>query len=195
MARLAGEMRSTTTSGKLGGQSRHLSVALTTLGCAVTLAACGSSGSRPKTSDGPYGPKSSPAALSRCMRANGVSSFPDPIAGPGGVGLPLMVGSDGTLTAEGKTFAGPVLQSAERACRTYLPPAGGPPQQVSASQRRQALTFARCMRARGVPSFPDPTFSAGAAAGTPAIDPQSPAFRSAAHECGGGGNGWISSPG
>jgi hypothetical protein len=124
------------------------------------------------------------------MRANGVSGFPDPIAGPGGEGLPLTVNSDGSLTAEDKTFAGPALRSAERACKAYLPPAGGPPPQVAAKQRRQALAFARCMRAHGVPSFPDPTFSGTAPAGLPAgIDPQSPAFRSAARACGVAGNG------
>ncbi len=127
------------------------------------------------------------------MRANGVSGFPDPIAGPSGaVGLPLMEGPDGSLTAEGKTFAGPALVSAERACKAYLPPAGGPSPQVSAEQRRQALAFARCMRAHGVPNFPDPTFSGGGSAGTPAgINPQSPMFRSAARVCGAGGAGNI----
>ena len=127
------------------------------------------------------------------MRANGVSGFPDPIAGPSGaVGLPLSLNTDGSLTAEGQTFAGPALRSAERACKVYLPPAGGPPPQVAAQQRRQALTFARCMRAHGVPSFPDPTFSGGPQAGPPAgVDPQSPAFRSAARACGAGGSGNI----
>ena len=124
------------------------------------------------------------------MRANGVSGFPDPIAGPSGaVGLPLSENSDGSLTAEGKTFAGPALRKAERVCAVYLPPAGGPPPQVSA-QYRQTLAFARCMRKHGVPDFPDPTFSGGQKAGLPAgVDPQSPAFRSAARVCGAGGSG------
>ena len=127
------------------------------------------------------------------MRANGVSGFPDPIAGPSGaVGLPVAESSDGSLTAEGKTFAGPALRSAERICAAYLPPAGGPSPQISADERRQALAFARCLRAHGVPSFPDPTFSGGAPAGPPAgVDPQSPAFHSAARVCGAGGSGNI----
>jgi hypothetical protein len=184
-------MPRTTTTGALGAHSRLLSVALAAVGC-VTLAACGTSGSppststNPSTSTGPYGPANSPAALSRCMRANGVSGFPDPIAGPdGGEGLPLTMNSDGSLTAEGKTFAGPALRSAERACKAYLPPAGGPPPQVSAEQQRKALAFARCMRAHGVPNFPDPAFSGNGPAGPPAgINPQAPAFRSAARVCG-----------
>jgi hypothetical protein len=173
-----------------------VSVALAALGCAVTLAACGSSGSRPSASTGPYGPKNSPATLSRCMRANGLSGFPDPVAGPSGaVGLPLTVSSAGTLIAEGKTFAGPALQSAERACKAYLPPAGGPPPQVSAQQEHRALVFARCMRAHGVPNFPDPTFSNTGPNQVPIPGSQSPAFRSAARVCGAGGAGNFVTPG
>ena len=98
--------------------------------------------------------------------------------------------TDGSLTAEGKTFAGPALRSAEQTCKAYLPPAGGPPPKVRAQELRQELAFARCMRAHGVPNFPDPSSSSsGAQAGPPAgIDPQSPAFRSAARVCGAGGS-------
>ena len=94
----------------------------------------------------------------------------------GAVGLPLFENPDGSLTAEGQTFAGPALRSAERACKAYLPPAGGPPAKVRAQQLRQELAFARCMRAHGVPNFPDPS-SSWRPAGPPAgLDPQSPAF-------------------
>lgn len=161
--------------------------------CAVALAACGSSGSKPNASPGPYGLANSPVALSRCMRANRVSGFPDPSAGASGaVGLTLFVNADGSLTADGQAFAGPAVRSAERACKAYLPPAGGPSPQVSAEQRRQELALARCMRAHGVPNYPDPTSSAGGPSGpTAGIDPQSPAFRSAASACGAGGSGNI----
>ena len=116
------------------------------------------------------------------MRANALSGFPDPVAAPGGgEGLPLFVNADGSLTAEGRTFAGPALRSAERACKAYLPPAGGPPPKVRAQQLRRELAFARCMRANGVPNFPDPTSSSpsGQAGPPPGTDTQSPAFRSA----------------
>ena len=167
--------------------------ALALTSCAVVLAACGGSGSKPNASTRRYGLASSPAALSRCMRANGVSGFPDPITGPSGaVGLPLFENPDGSLTAEGQTFTGPALRSAERACKAYLPPAGGPPAKVRAQQLRRELAFARCMRAHGVPNFPDPSSSSSGPAGPPAgLDPQSPAFRSAARVCGADGAGNI----
>ncbi len=179
---------------------------LAAAGVALAVSGCAGSSRKATASTGHYGPASSPAALSRCMRANGVSGFPDPIAGPSGaVGLPLSENADGSLTAEGQTFAGPALRTAERVCAVYLPPAGGPPPPVSAEQQRQALAFARCMRAHGVPNFPDPTYSGGPPAGPPAginagsppadQQPVGPAFRSAIRVCGAGGRGNIASPG
>lgn len=45
------------------------------------------------------------------------------------------------------------------------------------------LQYARCIRAHGVPNFPDPTAHAGLAIPND-IDPQSPAFRAAQQACG-----------
>jgi hypothetical protein len=68
---------------------RHsLSIALAAASCALTIAACGSSSSKPSGSSSPYGPASSPAAMSRCMRANGVPNFPDPDAN-GNIQFPI----------------------------------------------------------------------------------------------------------
>jgi hypothetical protein len=168
---------------RIGSKPEHnrgIALMLATLGCAVAIAACGSSG---KSSNGSgSGGQSSGVAFAQCMRAHGLSGFPDPIAGEG---LPFTVNSDGSLTAEGRTFAGPALQSAEHACKAYLPPSGPPPQ-PSAEQVRRAVAFARCMRAHGVPNFPDPTFS-GAAGSVPLLgNQQSPAFQAAFRACGAG---------
>ncbi|MGH2843627.1 MAG: hypothetical protein ACRDKL_08595 [Solirubrobacteraceae bacterium] len=174
---------------RLRARSGALPILALALGSAVMLTACGRAAPKSATSGARYGPKNSPASLSRCMRANGVSGFPDPEAGPGGaVGLPLIVSSNGSLTAEGKSFSGPALRHAERVCKTYLPPAGGPPPQLVAAQRRRELAFAQCMRKHGVPSYPDPSLSGGGQAPPAGVDPQSPAFKTAARACGGGGN-------
>jgi hypothetical protein len=169
-------------------------IMLAAIACAMVIAACGSSSPKSAGTPDRYGPASSPASISRCMRAHGVSGFPDPRAGPnGGVGFPggLMVTGSDSMVVMGIPFSGPALLQAEKACKEYLPPGGASPQ-VSAEQRRQALAFARCMRSHGVPSFPDPTFSGGQKAGPPAgINPQAPAFRSAARACGAGGAGNI----
>ena len=134
---------------------RRIALGLTGV-AAATLAGCGGSSAKPNASTSPYGPASSPAALSRCMRANGVSGFPDPTAAPGGgVGLTLFVNGDGSLTAEGSTFAGPAVRSAERACTASTArrrPASGSPRGATAPG-----ADARALHAgtRG-PEFPGP---------------------------------------
>ena len=168
--------------------NRHsLSIALAGVSCAIAIAACGGSGARPSASSTPYGPKNSPASLSRCMRAHGLSNFPDPVAGSGGEGFPegLLVSSDGSLTVDGASFSGPALKSAEKACQEFLPPSGPPPA-LSESQKLAALAFARCMRTHGVPDFPDPTFSGrgGKQIALGSGNSQSPAFQHAAAACG-----------
>jgi len=159
------------------------------LACAVALAACGSSGSHgyhnPKY---PYGAPNVPISLSKCMRANGVSGFPDPREGPGGggVGWPggLIAEAPGELVVMGQPFAGPALVRAEQKCQEYMPPKGPPPA-LSAGQRAAALANAACMRRHGLPNFPDPTFNGPGQSLNlgPGLNPGSPAFKRAAEAC------------
>lgn len=155
--------------------------------CAVFVAACGS-GSH-ASGHSRYGPRSSPYALSECMRANGLTNFPDPTQGSGGLGFPggVIVSIEGDLTVDGTTFTGPALKRASQRCRTYLPPTGPPPR-LSEQQETQMLRLARCMRAHGVPNFPDPGSPArvnGAIKAVPIPGSNSPAFDRAAKVCGG----------
>jgi hypothetical protein len=81
---------------------------------------------------------------SECMRAHGVQ-VTDPFVEDGDV-------HPGTVD-DGEIDKNKVNQ-AEDACRQYATGRdAGPPQAVRVAQ---ALEFARCMRAHGVPNFPDP---------------------------------------
>ncbi len=169
-------------------RNRHrLSAVLVGAGCTIAIAACGSSGGSSGTGTSSSG--DSPALkFADCMRSNGVSNFPDP--SPGG-GLKLGIGPGSGINPQS-----PAFQSAQKVCAKLLPaPTGGPPQ-MTASQYRAALMFARCMRSHGLPDFPDPTRSAPDR-GTPilalrgmffqissGLNPMSPAFRQAAAACG-----------
>jgi hypothetical protein len=168
--------------------SRSVFGVLLAASCAVVLAACGSARSTGYHNPHyPYGAPNVPISESKCMRANGVPNFPDPIQGPGGVGLPQVSSSPGTLTVEGVALAGPAFEAAQKACKEYTTP-GGPPPAVSESEKQAAIANAECMRKHGVPNFPDPTFSGGQlSAGLGGVDPQSPAFKRAAAACGGAG--------
>jgi hypothetical protein len=88
-------------------------------------------------------------AFSRCMRSNGVPSFPDPQQFAGG-NVKLTIHQYGT--------GGPQFQAALSACNHLLPNRGS--QQTAQQTRTQLadeLSFARCMRSHGVSRFPDPT--------------------------------------
>lgn len=155
----------------LDPRRRHVMTALAVVGCAITVAACGSAG--PSTSNGTGGGDALALKFAACMRTHGVPNFPDP-------GVP--VGQPGS----GINPDAPAVQSSEQTCDklTNNPQPKGSP--ASAAQRRAALAQAACMRAHGVSHFPDPTFlpSGGTSVNLDGLNPQSPAFRRAQKICG-----------
>jgi hypothetical protein len=176
--------------------SQLMVIGVTAVGCALALAACGgSAGYNPAAATNPNS-STGPLALSQCMHSHGIKNFPDP--SNGGLSLATTPGS-GTVTADGITFSGPAFATAAKACAKLLPGGGGPAPQPTAQQKQRALEFAECMRKHGVPSFPDPTFSANggpkAASGLGGVNPSSPAFRKAVARCGGGSGPRLSIPG
>jgi hypothetical protein len=150
------------------------------MGCALALAACGSSSSKPSSAAG-----SSQLALAQCMRAHGVPNYPDPVKGPGGEGFPITASIGGsTLTVEGIPFSGPVFEAAEKTCKLFG--GGTAPPAVSESQKLALFHFAECMRKHGVPDYPDPTFPAGGGIERPnvaGLNPDAPSVTHAAAAC------------
>ncbi len=131
--------------------SRLVLAALIGASCAVVLAACGGGRSTGYHNQHyPYGAPNVPISMSKCMRANGVTNFPDPREGPNGGGVgwpgggPVMISSD-VLLIMGQQFAGPVVASAAKTCQEYMAPSGPPPV-VSESERVAAIANAECMR-------------------------------------------------
>jgi hypothetical protein len=130
----------------------------------LVAAACGGSASSAGPgAPNPGGSAGSPSTLaySACMRSHGVPSFPDP-------------DSSGHLPKADAHHLGvgdSQLQAAQRTCRRLLPRTGASfeedaqqcylagdcpadlVQQILTVQRR----YARCIRAHGVPGWPDPT--------------------------------------
>jgi hypothetical protein len=195
-------------------RARHLAAA--TLVSGVVVAGCGGSSPSPTAaaigggttnrsstatgdgaaSAGSTGPSAGPPvalAFAKCMRANGVPSFPDP--SPGG-------GFD--FHASAGVISSPAFKAAQAKCGKFLPGGGplspGPP--PSAETMAQLRRIAVCMRQHGVPQFPDPRTSVphgfspnpseyreitnyeGAILLYPAtIDPQSPAYEQATTAC------------
>ncbi len=93
------------------------------------------------------------------MRAHGVPNFPDPHVSVSGNGtsakVAVMVGGPGLNPKS------PAMRAAGRDCKGILPgPGGQSAAQLAAQQHTRELdmlSFAQCMRGRGIASFPDPT--------------------------------------
>ena len=156
----------------------------------TAIAGCGSTGAPSGTVTNTGSPSSGKIAsqglaFAKCMRANGVSNFPDP--------------SGGGLKLTPAIAQSPNFRTAQTACKQYLPNGGQPPV-TAPGARTAALAFAKCMRTHGVPNFPDPLVSAPSSlpAGPVAVldlhgmafelgagtNPGSPAFQQAMSDCG-----------
>lgn len=168
----------------------RFSVVGAAIGCAVVLAACGSTGpSSAQTST-----NATNAALlvkySACMRSHGVPEFPDPSTSQSGANSFGIDGYNFNLPAGLNTQA-PAYQSAEKACQGLIGSGGGGPARnpaIVAKARQAALAHAQCMREHGVPNFPDPTVSSNGGgivqrSGGGGINPRSPAFQQAQKIC------------
>jgi len=113
------------------------------------------------------------------MRSRGVPKFPDPNS-QGAIQVSSGMGIDPNSRA---------FQTAQQACQKELPGGGQPSPQQAAKAQQQMLKFSACMRAHGLPDFPDPTVSGGRVGlritGGPGsdLDPNSPTFQAAQKAC------------
>jgi hypothetical protein len=155
--------------------------------CALAIAACGASGAAAIHPAGTGTNASNPqaVAMSECMRAHGIRTFPDPVKGPGGVGLSVAATPGrATVTVAGIPFSGPAFTAAAKTCK--FGPGNNGRAGLSAAQRRGMLENAACMRRHGVPNFPDPTFGPkGGVKGVAGlgINVNAPTFVRANQEC------------
>jgi hypothetical protein len=187
----------------------RLLTATAILSVALALAGCGGSsspgvarlssakGASPSSSEsrgsspeeGPASLERAAVAYARCMRANGVPSFPDPNVGGGFL-----------FQARAGLTNSPLFRAAQAKCHKLLPPGPGSGAPPSAQTLARFLKIARCMREHGVHAFPDPRTSLPSNAFPPrggvisdiegvilvfasTIDQRSPAFERAAAAC------------
>jgi len=121
-------------------------------------------------------------AYSRCMRAHGVPKFPDP-------------NSSGAIPKVGLQQLGvssTVVQAALKACQRLLPNSGQSSQAWGQMTLNALWNFARCVRAHGVPNWPDPLAESDPGQpGTPGfprnlppgINTNSPVVKNAMNKC------------
>jgi hypothetical protein len=132
----------------------------------------------PSAVEPPLDPADAILAYSRCIRENGYPEWPDPTPD----GQIIM------LRSQGQSFDDPRRLAAMEACQALRPAGFGSPGVGEDELAEVLLEFARCMRANGVPDFPDPTPTAGRfimGPGTIGVDPSSPRFQAALRACAG----------
>jgi hypothetical protein len=159
---------------------------IATAGLALWLAACGSTPANHVAEIGTTSIKSTSnvsaasaqvngaVAFSRCMRSNGVPTYPDPASG----------GLIPKKTPQQLGVSSSRFQAAQEAC-IHLVPNGGRPTSAQVQQYRSVmLRYARCMRTHGVSNMPDPDsrghLNIGPGSGVPVNNPR---FQSAFHVC------------
>lgn len=176
---------------------KTVTVILAAASIAMFAAGCGSSNEKPnssETSQSQSGQSFASAAYkyAACIRSHGVPNFPNPQVhnGPGSHGISQAVPA-GVGTS-------PKFAAAQKACKGLMPgPEGESAAQHSAHQHARAnamLAFAQCLRAHGLPSFPDPTAQGQISPTTiraAGVDLQAPSFLTAAKACVGSTHGLI----
>ena len=176
---------------------RWLVAALAVAGTSSALLAAGCGGGSPGASVAQVGTtttskghsssssgsgKGNPRAFAACMRRNGVPEFPDPDS-TGHIKITGGQHSGGTF---GLDAASPQFGKAAKACRRLQPNGGTQDPQEQAKMQQQALAFSRCMRAHGLPKFPDPDFQPngrGKLTVGKDLNPNSPRFKVAQKAC------------
>jgi hypothetical protein len=148
--------------------------------CAGLLAGCGGSAHTSSTSKVISGA----LAYANCMRSHGVPDFPDP-NGQGEFQLRSKFENGRVTQGQDLIPSSPAFQGAQRACGSF----GSAGRQVTKAQEerafQQALSVAACMRANGVPDYPDPKLIDGLIDQefNGRFNPESPAFQQAAKKC------------
>jgi hypothetical protein len=123
-----------------------IAVAVAAAAGLLLLTACSSSGSD-DSETAASDPEQAALDFAQCMRDNGVPSFPDPVAK-----------SDGSFGFERpRGVARRALDDALESCESEARAAGVDSITADDPEAQDTLLkFSRCMRANGVPEFPDP---------------------------------------
>jgi hypothetical protein len=139
------------------------------LAAGAALAGCGAGpGAGAARSGNSAAPDAETAAIVACYRSHGDPGFPDPVYDP----------SDGRWHFAISPGTAPL--ATQQACRPLFPQASASTA-VPQAQFQALVRLAECMRANGVPAWPDP--DPDGSFGLPASQGKTPAFHRAATAC------------
>lgn len=144
------------------------------------VAACGSTAASDGTS---AASARTGLRAARCMRAHGVSNFPDPRPG-GGFSIHESIPAGSSVVINGVTINGPAYTAGLTTCD--VSGAIGP-KPLTGQQENAMVAKAHCIRTHGVPDLPYPSFGPGGMGVRMLLpasyNPEAPAARHAAKAC------------
>jgi hypothetical protein len=155
---------------------------------ALMLTACSSGPATPpvarlaSSADTASAPTGAVHLAGECMRTHGLSNFPDPAVATDGPAAGQVILDKSAL----KNYSDGVVNQALSACRSALDRAGlssGQSSTVSPQEIQARLALARCIRAHGVPNFPDPNPTTGDVTAPPGLSKTSPSILAAIQAC------------
>jgi hypothetical protein len=117
-----------------------------------------------------------------CLRMHGLANFPDPAVATDGPAAGQNILDKSAL----KGYPVALVNQAMNACRTALDQAGlasGQNSSVSPQEIQARLALARCIRAHGVPNFPDPNPTTGEVTPPAGLSKTSPSILAAIRAC------------
>jgi hypothetical protein len=118
----------------------------------------------------------------QCLRQQGLANFPDPAVATDGPAAGRAILDKSAL----KGYPVAVVNQALNACHTVLDQANllsGQSSSVSSQEIQTRLALARCIRAHGVPNFPDPNPTTGDVTPPPGLTKTSPSILAALAAC------------
>jgi hypothetical protein len=127
---------------------RRLVAALALIAAATLISACGSSAPAQTSASEITTNHAKAVKFSECMRAHGVSAFPDPNASG-------QLTIDAVANGSSVNTNAPAFKQALSTCK-HLEPPGFTGVKRTPERQQAALKFAECIREQGVKDFPDP---------------------------------------
>jgi hypothetical protein len=156
---------------------------------ALMLAACSSGAAAPPvahlavSSAAAASPNDALHLVGECLREHGLASFPDPAVATDGPAAGQAILDKSALRGDSPT----VVSQAITACATEMANAHVFSGQSSSGMTQQELqgrlALARCIRAHGVPNFPDPNPTTGEVTAPPGLSKTSPSILAAIKAC------------
>jgi hypothetical protein len=158
-----------------GGSSEQGVASLGTTSTTTTTTAAG-------RSENTSSPTNTAIAFVGCMRTHGEPNMPEPSVRKTGGHTSVSINASSGIDPNSPLFA-----AADNACKHLLPNNGAPSKgnSITPADQKDYLKAAACMRAHGIPDFPDPTFQNGDVSfnsRTP-IDTNTPQYTHALRTC------------